>query len=63
MNALESKTMGKVVDQQEEVQKEEKVLVEQEHVGAEATLTSHKERKSIFDKWSEKLKDFLDNAE
>ncbi len=22
-----------------------------------------KERKSIFDKWSEKLKDFLDNAE
>jgi len=27
-----------------------------------ATIT-HRERKSIFDKWSEKLKDFLDNAE
>ena len=27
------------------------------------TKTIQKERKSIFDKWSDKLKDFLDNAE
>ncbi|MEN1786281.1 MAG: cell division protein FtsA [Bacteroidota bacterium] len=50
----------------------EEALHEEVPVGQAATATSGganavnsrvKERKSIFDKWSEKLKDFLDNAE
>ncbi|TMU50900.1 cell division protein FtsA [Flagellimonas algicola] len=58
MNALETNNRQQIVEE-EAVLEEEKVLVGQEHSGS----TSHKERKSIFDKWSEKLKDFLDNAE
>ncbi|WP_422350393.1 cell division protein FtsA [Flagellimonas sp.] len=58
MNALETTNKQHAVEE-EAVVEEEKVLVGQEHSGS----TSHKERKSIFDKWSEKLKDFLDNAE
>ncbi|WP_420398828.1 cell division protein FtsA [Flagellimonas sp.] len=58
MNALETNHRQQIVEE-EAVLEEEKVLVGQEHTGS----TSHKERKSIFDKWSEKLKDFLDNAE
>jgi len=30
---------------------------------SQALSKTRKERKSVFDKWSEKLKDFLDNAE
>ena len=58
MNALET-TTNQNATEEEAVLEEEKVLVGQEHVGS----PSNKERKSIFDKWSEKLKDFLDNAE
>ncbi len=62
MNSLEAKKKNHVVDQEE--MHEEEVLVGQEHdMGAKANVASHTERKSIFDKWSEKLKDFLDNAE
>ena len=57
MNAVEN------IDKQEEADLEsEKELVlegeEESVIGA-----AKKERKSVFDKWSEKLKDFLDNAE
>ena len=49
---------------QEEELKEEEVLVgEENEMGAKTNAATHPERKSIFDKWSEKLKDFLDNAE
>ncbi|MEM8999736.1 MAG: cell division protein FtsA [Bacteroidota bacterium] len=62
MNALERKTKDKEMVGVEEVQEE--VLVGQD-VSDTSTVnpTVRKERKSIFDKWSEKLKDFLDNAE
>ena len=48
---------------QEAVEKEEDngVFTGEEHTQTKTALK--KERKSIFDKWSEKLKDFLDNAE
>ncbi len=62
MNALESKNSNHSGNQ-EEMPEEEQVLVEQEHAGADMAMKGHTERKSIFDKWSEKLKDFLDNAE
>jgi len=62
MNALES-TGKQVIDEEEQVPEEERVLVGQETMSGPSNMTSDKERKSIFDKWSEKLKDFLDNAE
>ena len=43
-------------------QEPEKVLAGEETQAAGNTVQV-KERKTIFDKWSEKLKDFLDNAE
>ncbi|KQC29823.1 cell division protein FtsA [Flagellimonas eckloniae] len=61
MNALETKSMEAVLE--EEIQNEEQVLVGQEHAASQPKNISTRERKSIFDKWSEKLKDFLDNAE
>jgi cell division protein FtsA len=63
MNSLEAKKKNQVVHQEEA--HEEEVLVGQENdMGAKANAAAtHTERKSIFDKWSEKLKDFLDNAE
>ena len=33
------------------------------HDEASTTVRKIKDHKSVFDKWSEKLKDFLDNAE
>lgn len=61
MNALDSKTKNNTLIAQE---KAEEVLVGQEATMSEGqTKVPQKERKSIFDKWSEKLKDFLDNAE
>ncbi len=62
MKALESKTRPVEVEMGE-AHEEEKVLVGQEQMAGTGSVSSHKERKSIFDKWSEKLKDFLDNAE
>ncbi|KAB7529394.1 cell division protein FtsA [Flagellimonas olearia] len=61
MKALETKTIPVEADM-DGMDEEEKVLVGQEQMAGTNTV-SHKERKSIFDKWSEKLKDFLDNAE
>lgn len=62
MKALESKTRPVEVEMGE-AHEEEKVLVGQEQMAGTGSVSSLKERKSIFDKWSEKLKDFLDNAE
>ena len=65
MNSLEAKKKNQEVHQ-EEVHQEEEILVGQENdLGAQANkaTVTQTERKSIFDKWSEKLKDFLDNAE
>ncbi|MEM7483691.1 MAG: cell division protein FtsA [Bacteroidota bacterium] len=61
MNALETTSLDTVL--QEDIQEEEQVLVGQEHVSSTSANVPTKDRKSIFDKWSEKLKDFLDNAE
>ena len=61
MNALETNGVEGTPNQGE--MQEEQVLVEQELEGANMTMDGRRERKSIFDKWSEKLKDFLDNAE
>jgi cell division protein FtsA len=62
MKALKTNKKALALEQGE-VHEEEKVLVEHDHVEGKVNVSSHAERKSIFDKWSEKLKDFLDNAE
>ena len=61
MNAVRNEgTKGQEGEQ--DVLEEELVFAGQE-VNMENTPKRTKERKSVFDKWSEKLKDFLDNAE
>ncbi|MGJ8732271.1 MAG: cell division protein FtsA [Cellulophaga sp.] len=72
MNAIETNAKNKEIAL-EEAQAEKEIVVEnnQEEDGfqtEEPNATSTKkevkpERKSIFEKWSDKLKDFLDNAE
>ena len=67
MNALETsaRNTNEEINAEELENDLEEVLVENEHLQTtnSKTTTIKKERKSIFDKWSEKLKDFLDNAE
>ncbi len=61
MNAVKNDRKVKIPqrDQQEE---KEMVFANEDEVNANGT-PQKRERKSVFDKWSEKLKDFLDNAE
>lgn len=62
MNALESKHKDSDLVGVAEEHGQEEVLMGQ--AAGESTMNAtQRERKSIFDKWSEKLKDFLDNAE
>ncbi|NAS14028.1 cell division protein FtsA [Poritiphilus flavus] len=58
MNAIENKHKQKQLEEEELAEKE---LVLEGPL--ENSNPQKKERKSVFDKWSEKLKDFLDNAE
>ena len=60
MNAVKNKEKHTAKVEEEEPELEP---VLEEAGEPEATNAVKKERKSVFDKWSEKLKDFLDNAE
>lgn len=62
MNAIKNKARIKNI--QAEIKEEEEELVFSEQEMETATKNRmRKERKSVFDKWSERLKEFLDNAE
>lgn len=61
MNSLESRTKDRTMERMKVP--EEKVLVEQEVNQRSGSGTVEAPRVTIFDKWSEKLKNFLDNAE
>ena len=66
MNAVANETKGKPVEEKEELVDEGELVMaghEEEEHQQQAAAKVQKERKSVFDKWSEKLKDFLDNAE
>ena len=63
MNALETNSKNTMPELETQEQELEGVLVEEHAQAPVLGNTTQKERKSIFDKWSEKLKDFLDNAE
>ncbi len=62
MNAVQNGARGKSRLKQEPVLEKEMVL-EGSHQKPSAQPVNKRDRKSVFDKWSEKLKDFLDNAE
>jgi len=69
MNAIENQS--KVVVEEEFVEPPTETISEaepaieenEEHTSAPKPSEPKKERKSIFEKWADKLKDFLDNAE
>lgn len=62
MNAVQNKSKAREAHQEEENKDmDQDVFKGEGHT--QTTTALKKERKSIFDKWSEKLKDFLDNAE
>jgi len=60
MNAIENKGRNPIY--QEETGNEKELVLEG-HPERRATDRSKSQRKTVFDIWSEKLKDFLDNAE
>ena len=60
MNAVANKDKRRI--KEEEIEMEREMVLEGHSETTEATATK-KERKTVFDRWSEKLKDFLDNAE
>ena len=60
MNAVENKDKRRLKTLEEEQERE---MVLEGHEKGHTTTAMKRERKSVFDRWSEKLKDFLDNAE
>ncbi len=60
MNAVENKDKRRLKTLEEEKERE---MVLEGHDNMNTTTATKRERKSVFDRWSEKLKDFLDNAE
>ncbi len=62
MNAVQNGTRAKGRQKQEPVFEKEMVL-DGGPQKPSAQAPNKRDRKSVFDKWSEKLKDFLDNAE
>ena len=64
MNAIKNQEKLKFVQEDIQQEQEEEDLVYAENDGETVVRPSmQRERKSVFDKWSEKLKEFLDNAE
>ncbi|WP_299326523.1 cell division protein FtsA [uncultured Maribacter sp.] len=67
MNAIKNQEKLKLTQeeilQEQELEQEEELVYAERDTEAVARPNLHKERKSVFDKWSEKLKEFLDNAE
>lgn len=62
MNAVKNESKKSKIDSAE-VEHEEELEYAESTVGSVRGAKVMKERKSVFDKWSEKLKEFLDNAE
>ena len=62
MNAISNENKGLDGEMEPELLEAEPVLAGHDEERTAKTAVK-RERKSVFDKWSEKLKDFLDNAE
>ena len=59
---LKAKNKNEAIEKEEQVATSEKSM-NNGNVNTISKKVVQNERKSIFDKWSDKLKDFLDNAE
>jgi cell division protein FtsA len=63
MNAINTKAKVKAIEASQNEVESEVIYDEGNGQATKEQPKAIRERKSIFDKWSEKLKDFLDNAE
>ena len=65
MNSLEENKKKPLVAKEEVVEESQDDTYEDQHMSEETEqlVREHKERKNFFDKWVDKFKDFLDNAE
>ncbi len=71
MNSLESKKRAKILSEQEEIEEKQNRILAAEENKNETQISevevkdnkSQKQGKRFFDKWAEKFKEFLDNAE
>jgi len=63
MNAIKNQEKLKLTQEEIVQEQEEELVYAERNAETVARPSIHKERKSVFDKWSEKLKEFLDNAE
>ena len=63
MNAVQNGNRNRALETEEVNRAEEEMVLEGAPAETGSSGAIKKERKSVFDKWSEKLKDFLDNAE
>ena len=63
MNAVENRNKNKAYEEGEPNEDGREMVLEGAPSETSTQGVIKKERKSVFDKWSEKLKDFLDNAE
>ncbi|MEJ1222541.1 cell division protein FtsA [Sediminicola sp. 1XM1-17] len=63
MNAINTKAKVKAIEESHDEVETEVIYDEGNGQATTEQPKTLRERKSIFDKWSEKLKDFLDNAE
>jgi cell division protein FtsA len=63
MNAVENGSKSRVNARKDAGETQEEMVLEGAQSQATTMGAAKRERKSVFDKWSEKLKDFLDNAE
>lgn len=63
MNAIKNQEKLKLTQEEIVREQEEELVYAERNAETVARPSIHKERKSVFDKWSEKLKEFLDNAE
>ncbi|MBT8298195.1 MAG: cell division protein FtsA, partial [Maribacter sp.] len=61
MNAV--KNHGKEIGMNKDEEQLEEMAYAEHDKGNMTSDNQRSERKTVFDKWSEKLKDFLDNAE
>jgi cell division protein FtsA len=65
MNSLEENKKKPLVAKEEVVEESQDDTYEDQPMSEETEqlVREHKERKNFFDKWVDKFKDFLDNAE
>jgi len=63
MNAIKNQEKLRLTQEEIVQEQEEELVYAERNAETVARPSIHKERKSVFDKWSEKLKEFLDNAE